>query len=896
MLGTILIGPLKLLFEVIFSIAYSIIHHPGLAIIVLSLAMNILVLPLYRRADAIQMEARDTENKLKDVATHIKKTFTGDERMMILQTYYRQNNYNPLSVLSGSISLLLEIPFFMAAYQFLSGVEAFQGVSFGPITDLSAPDGLLKIGGIAINLLPVIMTLVNVISSSLYLKGFPLKTKIQLYGMALFFLVFLYNSPAALVFYWTLNNTFSLFKTLFYRIKHSKAILNSLLAIVGAGLVGVGIGRGSLLMIGLGLVAQLPWVLPWLKEKAPFFKGFDQPALPNTKLFVVGALFLTALVGLLIPSAFVAASPQEYVDINYFYNPVWYVVHTFCLSAGTFLVWMGVFYWLANTKGKVFFSYIVWILSGVMLINYMFFGTNLGVVSPELQYTDGFEFAWEEHLINIATVLFLIVSLYLVARKFPKGITSILLVGSIALSSMSIINITKIVKAAEETNAQLNNSAAELPSFSMTQDGKNVVVIMLDRGIGPFVPYLLEENPTLKEQFDGFTYYPNTMSYGGYTNFGAPALYGGYEYTPVHINLRDTELLSVKHNEALKVMPTLFSEENFEVTLIDPSYAGYKWIPDVSIFDDIDGVTAYVAEGKFDAPDKSLQTIAARQRNFFFFSLMKTMPVSAQSLIYNNGMYHAMLSDDTSGVYAPFMRAYHVMQNMTNMTKVASGDGNTFMFLRSNVTHEPTVLQEPYFTPSSSVDNSAYYPEAGKTIVANNHSYLLDSYYKISHYHANMAAFIQLGNWFDYLRESGVYDNTRIIIVSDHGRDLGIFDSGSGLQDIEMYLPMLLVKDFGAEGFTISEDFMTNADVPALAMSGLIENPINPFTGKEINSSFKTETETHHVIISDLWDIGNNNGYQFLPSQWASVTGDVRDKSNWMFSNELSTLPLDLVN
>ena len=32
----------------------------------------------------------------------------------------------------------------------------------------------------------------------------------QLYTMALFFLVFLYTSPAGLVFYWTLNNLFSL--------------------------------------------------------------------------------------------------------------------------------------------------------------------------------------------------------------------------------------------------------------------------------------------------------------------------------------------------------------------------------------------------------------------------------------------------------------------------------------------------------------------------------------------------------------------------------------------------------------------------------------------------------------------------------------------------------------
>lgn len=63
------------------------------------------------------------------------------------------------------------------------------------------------------------MTLINVISSAIYLKGFPLKTKIQLYGMALFFLVFLYTSPSGLVFYWTLNNLFSLGKTLFYKIK-----------------------------------------------------------------------------------------------------------------------------------------------------------------------------------------------------------------------------------------------------------------------------------------------------------------------------------------------------------------------------------------------------------------------------------------------------------------------------------------------------------------------------------------------------------------------------------------------------------------------------------------------------------------------------------------------------
>ena len=70
-LYNILIGPLELVFEIIYAIAYRFIGHPGLAIIVLSLIMNFLVLPLYKRSDAMQEEARDIENKLKDGVAHI---------------------------------------------------------------------------------------------------------------------------------------------------------------------------------------------------------------------------------------------------------------------------------------------------------------------------------------------------------------------------------------------------------------------------------------------------------------------------------------------------------------------------------------------------------------------------------------------------------------------------------------------------------------------------------------------------------------------------------------------------------------------------------------------------------------------------------------------------------
>ncbi|MBQ9708197.1 MAG: YidC/Oxa1 family membrane protein insertase, partial [Firmicutes bacterium] len=150
-LYTLIIYPIELLFEIVFSIIFKSSGNAVISIIILSLAFNLVVLPLYRRADSIQEEAREKEIKLAPVIKHIRESFKGDERFMILQTYYRQNDYSPMNVLKSSVSLLLQIPFFIAAYRMLSGCSILSGAAAGPVKDLSAPDGLLVIGGIAIN-------------------------------------------------------------------------------------------------------------------------------------------------------------------------------------------------------------------------------------------------------------------------------------------------------------------------------------------------------------------------------------------------------------------------------------------------------------------------------------------------------------------------------------------------------------------------------------------------------------------------------------------------------------------------------------------------------------------------------------------------------------------------
>ena len=47
----------------IFAVTNRLVPHPGIAIIFLSLAVNFLVLPLYKRADAMQVEEREYFNK-----------------------------------------------------------------------------------------------------------------------------------------------------------------------------------------------------------------------------------------------------------------------------------------------------------------------------------------------------------------------------------------------------------------------------------------------------------------------------------------------------------------------------------------------------------------------------------------------------------------------------------------------------------------------------------------------------------------------------------------------------------------------------------------------------------------------------------------------------------------
>ena len=893
-LYNIVIAPIELLVEFVFELMFRLLGrgetNQGLAVVGVSLAISLSTLPLYRRADKIQQEEQNTQKKLAPGIKRIKETFSGDERFMILQTFYRENKYSPLSALKGSVSLLLEIPFFIAAYHFLSHLEVLNGASFGLIQNLGEADALLRFGTRSINLLPILMTTINCISGAIYLKGFPLKDKIQVYGMAVIFLVLLYGSPAGLVVYWTCNNIFSLVKNIFYKLKNPRKTLNFLCAALGILCTALVFASGILnspkkyaAMVVFLICSAAPLLLNRIKVTPP------RTSVEHSGIsFIQPSLCMVLLTGLLIPASLIATSPVEFIDINDYKNPLHFLVSTSCYALGFFLFWTGIIRAMIKKELRPRFSLFLWAAALFGIVNYMCFGKMLGTISEMLVFDTFPAFSRLSIAINALVLIAIAALLFVLSKtKFRKSVFSfscfVFIAGSLTLSLVNIASIQKKISDLDYLRLENEKSKNEKAVMRLSRTGKNVVVFMLDRAISGFFPLCLEEKAELKSEFSGFTFYPNAISFGGHTLFGAPPIFGGYEYTPKAMNERTEMTMKEKHNEALKVLPVLFSNEGYEVSVCDAPLANYEWTPDLSIFSDIPNVETHITKGKFanrfiSTQDKS----EVMKRNFFCYSIFKTAPLFLQPTLYDDGDYWSSYSPPYP---QGFLDSFSALKVLNESTEFTDEEKNTFTIMNNETPHRPCLLNLPdYDIDETKIDRNY----KGRNF---------DEKYQLESYHVNMATLIQLGKWLEFLKENGAYDNTRIIFVSDHGYKLAekngaglhcfddvptFSDSKLGKLSVDCFTAFLLVKDFDSKVSNVDEQFMTNADVPAIALKDIVASPQNPFTKTPLVQE-KNKREAQFITSSANYNPPDGNAVKLDMSdgQWYTVHDDIFNADNW---------------
>ena len=202
----------------------------GLAVMVLSVLVGVLMRPLSKIADRLQDQVHEIDARLSPLLTDIKKNHKGAEQSEKIIAMYKEAGVHPLYSLKSLAGVFVVIPVFIGAFDMLAENIHLSGEAFLWIVDLSHPDAFLRLPfdipffGEYLNLLPFIMTGFSFVASKLH--SHPSMDAVQrskharnLVLMSLGFLVLFYTFPAGMVLYWTTNNLISVVKALWKKRK-----------------------------------------------------------------------------------------------------------------------------------------------------------------------------------------------------------------------------------------------------------------------------------------------------------------------------------------------------------------------------------------------------------------------------------------------------------------------------------------------------------------------------------------------------------------------------------------------------------------------------------------------------------------------------------------------------
>lgn len=949
-LYTLFIAPLEFWMHKALLWGFDITHQWGWAIIVMSLIVNFVILPIYMKAEAWQEEERAIRKTFEAKEEMIKRSYKGQERFAMITTMHRQAGYSPLLTLRSSIGFFLQIPFFFAAYHFLSHFEPLQGISFLGLPDLSKPDELFSIGGFAINFMPILMTVINIASALIYTKNLSKRDKYQLYGMAALFLVLLYNAASGLVLYWTFNNIFSLGKNIVYDLvrhfsqklawlghaaanlmrrvfafteknaSHSSApglkdgylfylwFVAALLAILSSNQITF---LGDALKLTLCNVSDYAFVLlaalalfelvrlkMWKHPIALLlvlfliyyelkvwgkwsFAGSNRHyfSLSAGIAFLVVSLILThfkAGLGQLLyptnvkPSALLTPAAIWLVILLAFYLPIQAyttapegfskieeVLATLLLCVAV----AGVIFWClvklfeltgyANCAGYSF-SFIALL----MTVYAFLLPLNVGTIQAFIIANTDPLFRPLNVLVDFAVIAaFTLVFVWLIRHGKVAWVKTLL----VLCIAGSLINSVVMLKATQEAWARdaENEQSVDLPEyndrlFGFSKEGHNVVVMMLDAFAGRHLDRIMNENPVLQKQYRGFTWYREALASGPSTLSSLPSIVCGEQCTPWELNKETDLTLAEKINRGFADTLNRFGatydavlyERNWTERNRLSRYTDHQPLLIRNIGDSY--VRRYTAQNNLviDRGNSDSFLIAV--------SLFNSVPWSLKNFVYKDGRWiERLMGESTAALVYNLYRDLALFELLPEVSNTEAKK-NTFKFIDSELSHYPWFTEPgsckllPYETPGVRADGI---PEGQMA--------------------AEVCSLATLGRWFDWMRAEGIFDNTTIVVVSDHSSgyvpELAEIERAKG--DIGRPSSLLLIKPRHADArasLKVSDDHL-----------GIVDTMKFIFADVK-GESVRVNKEVRHTFVPD-----GLTGNEYRKDHFYEVRGSMFDKNAW---------------
>ena len=907
---TLFIAPLEFWMQKALMWGFEQTHTWGWAIIVMSLVVNFVILPIYMKAESWQEEERAIRKSFEAKEAMIKATFKGQERFAMISTMHRQAGFSPFLAMRSSIGFFLQIPFFFAAYHFLSHFEPLQGVAFMGLADLSKPDEMFHIGGFAINVMPILMTVINLVSALVYTQNMSRKDKIQLYGMAALFLVLLYDAASGLVLYWTFNNIFSLCKNIVYDLYHRfgrKTIesikqrfpkhkatnevfpqssfmsgylvflwgISAIFALLSSNQMDLisdatkvqlsFISDIGFVLTGFACLVELVLLKVWKHHKVllafsllvlyyglnTWFKWQFTGANRHYFALIAGLLFLIPVIGLTHLRCNLNMLLMRGKNAIGLYTPAvsWLIIlvtaylpiQAFCTAPELFsptadvlalllkysLIGI-VFFWVLDKVFKFFNAenfagYFFSLLTLLFTIYAFLLPMDVGTIDA-FQISDPTPLYLTKNLLVdfVVLILFFAGFIWLTRQGKVTLIRNVFIICCVLGLGSSTLSLWQ---SRGQWQTESDSTTVTLPSYNdrllgFSKDKTNIVVVMLDAFSGSHIDILFNEYPELKDQYRGFVWYRNMLASGDSTVSSLPSIICGEKCAPWSLNENETDKsLAEKINRYYAETLNKFGPQ-FDIAIHERNWLEPNRLSDL-VHDDILAIR-FMGDSYLNRYLQTNDITMGRGSSDSFLlavSLFNSVPWSMKNLVYKDGRWIENLMPKSDTLVVRALREYAFIDGLADLSNTNASKA-TYKFFDNEITHHPWLMDAKTCTVSAK-------PKIYKTRQDNADELHLAN---------EMCALKALSRWINWMKSEGIFDNTMIILVSDHdGMDSDIIGKVFGSPYKGMVgkpNPLLLVKHLGRSG---NKDVEIN-DMPLSLtdVSKLIDNDLNiqPFTGR----------------------------------------------------------------
>jgi hypothetical protein len=384
------------------------------------------------------------------------------------------------------------------------------------------------------------------------------------------------------------------------------------------------------------------------------------------------------------------------------------------------------------------------------------------------------------------------------------------------------------------------------PSLSLSKDS-NIVVFLVDRLDGDYMDKVLEDYPEVNDKLSGFTYYQNNISHSTNTFPSVPQmltdkLYDGGEW-PRYIKSAYNEHsvpVTLKNNGYfVNIIPDA-------ITTVGPMQFAESFCDNVKYLDEDDVYINYTGE---------YGVVHALSKLGFSRLCPSTLKGWMSKGLGSNVARHFVKAKDMPDDYVITSMGletdirYHDYRKTHKLT--ADNPQKTFTFIHLSGSHYNSNTLAEFYAP---VEGNA------------------------NVYETTRGDFEILFDYFDELKELGIYDNTTIVILGDHGRPPTETDPVLRSKLKSAITTAILVKPAGAEEAPVKLDRyseLSNDFLPAsiLEYAGIDHSDY----GYSINDVVENDLHPDRYLQTVKFENYGSLKYTAL----YKVTGDARDFKNW---------------